>query len=116
MATVLIVDDNPQMRHLIRAMVGTWAEVVCECSDGAQVGDAYHTYQPDWVLMDIEMGELDGISATRQLLAAYPQARVVIVSHYNQPILREAAYTAGACGYVMKENLVELRQQLQTAE
>ncbi|MBI1761526.1 MAG: response regulator transcription factor [Acidobacteria bacterium] len=116
MAKVLIVDDNPEMRRLIRAMVGKLGEVVYECSDGAQALAAYQTHQPDFVLMDIEMKVLDGISATRQLLAAFPQARVIIVTNYDQPILHESARAAGACGYVLKENLAEIRRLLQSTE
>ena len=112
MASVLIVDDNPEMRRLIRAMMGRLASVVYECSDGVDVLAAYQSHLPDWVLMDIEMPGLDGIRATRQLLTAYPQARVVIVTNYDQPLLRESARSAGACGYFCKDNLADIRRLL----
>ncbi len=73
--------------------------------DGAEALDAYHRCLPDWVLMDIEMEEVDGITATREILLSYPRARVVIVSKYADDQTREAARKAGACGYVLKENL-----------
>jgi DNA-binding NarL/FixJ family response regulator len=57
------------------------------------------------VLMDIAMPGLDGISATAGLTSADPGARVVMVTNYDDVELREAAAAAGACGYVLKEDL-----------
>ncbi|MGH9838430.1 MAG: response regulator [Blastocatellia bacterium] len=87
-------------------------EAFTECSDGVQALDAYRQHHPDWVLMDIKMKEMDGLAATRQIKAAFPQARIVIVTGYDDARLREAARSAGACAYVHKENLLELRQIL----
>jgi CheY-like chemotaxis protein len=106
---LLIVEDNPAMRRLLRRMLADVAEEITECSDGGEVLDTYTRLQPDWVLMDIEMAAMDGIRATRQLIAAFPEAKVVTVTHYDDRVLRTAAQQAGACGYVLKENLLELR-------
>src|SRR6185503_13490214 len=65
-----------------------------ECGDGAEALDAYHRCLPDWVLMDVEMDRIDGITATREILLSYPRARVVIVSKYNDDRTREAARKA----------------------
>lgn len=114
---VLIVDDNTEMRRLLRSFVTRLAEAVYECEDGAQAVDAYaaeHLTAADWVLMDIEMSRLDGLEATRQLKSVWPDARVCIVTGYDLPEWREAAVAAGASGYVLKENLIELRQRLQS--
>ena len=58
------------------------------------------------------MDRIDGITATREILHSYPRARVVIVSKYDDDQTREAARRAGACGYVMKENLMAIRELL----
>ena len=58
------------------------------------------------------MDRIDGIIATREILLSYPRARVVIVSKYDDDQTREAARRAGACGYVMKENLMAIRELL----
>src|SRR5262245_39822310 len=110
---LLIVEDNYQMRRLIKSMLGDLAESFFECGDGSEALEAYRAHRPDWVLMDIEMTQLDGISATRQIKAAFPEARVVIVTEYDQPDWRNEAANAGACEYVLKENLVQLRGILQ---
>src|SRR5262245_33661864 len=102
---LLIVEDNVEVRGLIkRALAGLGAEFV-ECGDGATACLLYGELQPDWVLMDIEMGEVDGIAATRRIKAEYPDARILIVTNHNNEQLREIAKAAGACGYVLKENL-----------
>jgi CheY-like chemotaxis protein len=112
MLNLLIVEDNREMRGLIKSVVADLAGDVCECSDGAGALSAYAERRPDWVLMDIRMKELDGISATRQIKAAFPDARIVIVTDYDDPKLREAARSAGAREYVLKENLLDVRRIL----
>lgn len=109
---LLIIDDNQQMRRLIRGVVGDMAEAITECADGALAVTAYAENLPDWVLMDIRMQEVDGITATRQIKASYPQAHVCIVTDYDDWELREEAREAGAEGYVVKEDLLKLRQVL----
>jgi DNA-binding NarL/FixJ family response regulator len=105
----LIVDDNSVMRRTIRRVVRDFAARIIECDDGAKAFHAYELHHPDWVLMDVEMTEQDGLTATREICVAYPNARVVIVTKYDDAAMREAARKAGAWGFVVKENLLELR-------
>jgi DNA-binding NarL/FixJ family response regulator len=107
---LLIVEDNAPMREITKRLVGDLANQISECDDGDQALVAYAGERPDWVLMDIEMKRVNGIAATRRLLAAFPEARVVIVTNYDDEPLRQAAREAGACGYVLKENLIALRE------
>ena len=108
---VLIVEDNRAMRHLLRTIVGEWAEVF-ECEDGSQALRCYEQVRPDWVLMDVRLPGINGIEATRRILASHADARVVIVTNFADRRMREKARLAGACGYVLKENLSVLRQIL----
>ena len=62
---LLIVDDHVAMRRLIGRVVSDMVSEIEECGDGAEALDAYHRCLPDWVLMDIEMDQVDGITATR---------------------------------------------------
>jgi two-component system response regulator DegU len=110
---VLIVEDNAVMREMIKRMVGDLADEISECEDGNQALAAYEAGCPDWVLMDIEMPGMDGITATRSLIKTHPEARVIIVTDYGDKPLRAAARAVGARGYVLKENLIEVRRWLQ---
>src|SRR5438067_58986 len=100
------------MRRVIRRMVAEVADEISECDDGAAAHSLYGELRPDWVLMDIEMAEVNGLVATRRIIADYPEARVVIVTNYNDEWIRKTAQAAGACGYVLKEDLSVLRQIL----
>jgi len=110
---LLIVDDHAPMRRLIGRVVHDLFSVVAECDDGADALAAYEQLQPDWVLMDIEMSRMDGLTATRNIVHAFPDAKVVIVSKHSDEPFREAAREAGACGYVVKENLMAIRELLE---
>jgi CheY-like chemotaxis protein len=111
---LLIVEDNANMRRLIKGLVDDLAETINECSDGAEALAAYVEHRPDWVLMDIKMERLDGIAATRQIIAAFPDAQIVMVTDYADAKSRAAASAAGACAYVVKEDLFVLRAILGT--
>jgi two-component system chemotaxis response regulator CheY len=108
----LIVDDNQPMRELLKVTLAGVAEVVGECSDGGEALAQYRRLQPDWVVMDVEMRDVDGVAATRQIVAAYPLARIVIVSNHGNDDLRRAARDAGARWYVVKEDLVDILEIL----
>ena len=110
---LLIVDDNSEMRRLIINILGNLATSVNECGDGDEAVAAYAKCSPDWVLMDVKMPKVDGITATRQIKTAFPTARVMIVTDYDNRNLREAALTAGAEHYVLKEDLLLMRRILQ---
>ena len=110
--TILIVDDNPEMRRLLRALLEGLAEAIYECADGAEALASYEAHRPDWVLMDIRMRKLDGIEATRRIRDVWPGARIMIVTDYDDTHLREAAQLAGASKYVTKENLIHVRSIL----
>ena len=111
--TVLIVDDSPQFRELIRAVLAGLVDEVNECADGDEAVAAYSAQRPDWVLMDLQMARLGGLEPTRRLRAADRTARVLIVTDYDDVHWRAAAIEAGACGYVLKENLLEVRRLLE---
>lgn len=107
---LLIEDDNPAVRRLIGKIVADLVDAIRECADGAEALAAYRQCQPDLTLMDIEMNRMDGLTAMREIVAAYPQANIVIVSRHGDEQTQEAARAAGACGYVLKENLLALRE------
>jgi CheY-like chemotaxis protein len=107
---VLIVENNPQMRQMIRGLLAQLASEVYECGDGAEALAAYTTHRPDWVLMDIDLPQLNGLEATRQITSAFPDAHILMMSGDDDARLRAAATTAGARGYALKDNLLAIRE------
>ena len=113
MPSALLVEDHASMRATLRMWLADLAAPITECDNGLDVCSCYAVHQPDWVLMDIDLPGQDGITATRELIAANPSARVLIVTGYPDADLRRAAAAAGARGYVLKDNLPELRHWFQ---
>lgn len=109
---VLVVDDNSQARQLIKDFVLTEDDEFRECEDGAEALAAYTEFQPDWVLMDWDMKKVDGLVATKNIIAEFPDAKIVMVTNYDEPDLRQAAKEAGAIGYIRKENILEIKEIL----
>lgn len=108
---IMIVDDSRKMRDMIKRVLLRQLkniDSIIECGDGRQAIIAYNVYKPDFVLMDIEMEPMNGLSATIKIIDQYPDAKIVIVTQYNEPEFREAANNAGAHAYVLKENLFDL--------
>lgn len=106
---ILIVEDNPAIRQLIKRTIGSLATKIYECIDGADALAAYTSFHPDLVFMDLRMPRMDGLAATRQIRQHYPGARIVIVTDYDVEEFRAAAIAAGAIGYALKDDLTELR-------
>jgi len=105
---ILIADDDPRMRQILRQIVAALASAVYEARDGAEAALLYAAERPDWVLMDLRMKPVDGLRATAEIKASFPHARIVIVSEYDDEEVRAKAARVGACAYVLKENLHEL--------
>lgn len=109
---LLIVEEVPAMRRLIRSLLEGLELAVDECHDGRETLAACAAQQPDWVLLDLNLSDTDALVTTRQISLAHPQIKVVIVSDNDNLLLREAARDAGASGYVLKENLLEVKHLL----
>ncbi len=107
---LLIVEDNPSMRRLIRSVCKDLAAEIHECADGTEALAAYEAYCPEWILMDVEMQEKDGFTATREIMKIHPEAKILILTKYETKRMREEARKAGACEYVLKENLLTIRE------
>lgn len=114
---ILIVDDNEHMRNEIVALVSRPGDDLRSCGDGAMALKEYEALRPDWVLMDVRMHGMDGLAATREILARNPKAKIAIVTNYAEDEeLRNAANAAGAKLFLGKDRLDELRDALEASD
>lgn len=111
---LLIVDNDPVMRQVIRGIVARPEDEVVECTDGDEVVNAYGAFHADWVLMDIQMARMSGLQATRELKTVHPEARIAILTNYGGTEFREEAASAGAERYFLKDNIPLVRHELET--
>jgi two-component system, NarL family, response regulator DegU len=107
---LLIVDDNPDMRSILRKICNEHFSEIYECEDGIESIDAYKKQQPDWVLMDIKMDRMDGIKATEEIKTRYPDAKIIIVSQYDDKRIIEASMKSGAKDFVKKDDLTKIEE------
>ena len=106
MIKTVLVDDQVLLRSGISAILGVAPdiEVVGEADDGAEGVELVLAKHPDVVLMDIRMPRLDGIEATRRLVAAGSRARVLILTTFNHDDYVVEALRAGAAGFLLKDS------------
>lgn len=109
---ILIADDNILMRRMIHDVIKPFAEEIFECGDGNEAIEIYNSVEPDWVLMDYEMPQVDGLTATRRIIEGNPNARILLVTQHDDEDLRLEAKEAGTKGFVSKDNLLSLRLEI----
>lgn len=104
---VLVVDDQAPFRDAVRAVIARVSNfhLAAEATSGEQAVEMAHQLHPDVVLMDINMGEMNGVEATRIITNALPDTFVILVSTYTEADLPPDARTCGASAYVNKDEL-----------
>ena len=106
---VLLVDDDDLMRAGLTAVLSSdeTIDVVGEAPDGRVAVERAIELRPDVVLMDVRMPGLDGIAATRELLTVSPEAKVVVLTTFEQDDYIFGALSAGASGFLLKRTRPE---------
>lgn len=108
---VLLVDDQPLVRAGLRLVLDTEPDIsiVAEAGDGAAALQAAREHRPDLVMMDIRMPRMDGISATRAILAdaSIRACRVIVLTTFDEEDVAYQALCAGASGFLLKDAPVE---------
>jgi DNA-binding NarL/FixJ family response regulator len=104
---ILTADDHPMILAGLAAVLSAEPdmEVVAEASNGREAVDHYRALRPDIVLMDLRMPEMDGLEATRAILAEFPDARIVMLTTFDGDEAIHRALDAGAQGYLLKDML-----------
>jgi DNA-binding NarL/FixJ family response regulator len=115
---ILLVDDHELMREGLRSILASEedVEIVGEASSGREAVSLARTLDPDVVVMDVGMKDLNGIDATRQIRHQFPKVQVIALSSHSDSRYVNAILDAGACGYLLKANAyADLRKALQAA-
>ena len=102
---VVLADDHQQMIAKVRQTLGEEFEVVGAVEDGKQAVNAVLTLNPDALVIDISMPILNGLQAAKQLQTANCRTKIIFLSIYDGPDFLDAAFSAGASGYVNKARL-----------
>jgi DNA-binding NarL/FixJ family response regulator len=104
--SVLVADDQSMVRAGFRLLLSgePGISVVAEASDGREAVEKAARFRPSVILMDIRMPQLDGLEATRRILAADPHARVLILTTFDLDEYVYEALSAGASGFVLKDD------------
>ena len=103
MTVVLIVDDEPAIRRTVRAGLAARGYEVREAENGEQAVRMVEDLQPDVVLMDVSMPEMDGVEATRLIGGSFTATQVIMLTmHADKEVLADAI-RAGASGYLVKD-------------
>jgi DNA-binding NarL/FixJ family response regulator len=99
---ILIADDQPRARSSLKALLSTWPQAgeMHEASNGREAVQLVEELRPDVVLMDVRMPEIDGLKATVQIKALWPQVKVIVLSMY--PEYCDEALAVGADAFVGK--------------
>jgi DNA-binding NarL/FixJ family response regulator len=104
---VLAADDHPLVRAGLAAVVAAEPdmEFVGEAASGREAVELYRAHRPDVMLMDLRMPGMDGLAATRAIMAEFPAARIVVLTTYDGDADIHRALEAGARGYLLKDML-----------
>ena len=106
-ARILIVDDHEIFRRGLRSLLESRSEydISGEAADGLQAIEKAREIVPDIIIMDVSMPQLDGLQATRAILAERPDSKILVLSQHDSPHMLSAAMEAGAAAYVTKSQV-----------
>ena len=100
---VLVVDDEPMVRRMLAEVLGdAGIDVIGQAADGVEGVALARTSQPDAILLDIRMPNLDGLAAGRQVRETDPDVRLVFFSAYDDPTLKQEAHAIGVSTFLVK--------------
>ncbi len=102
---ILTVDDHPILREGIASIIRGEKDmvVVGEAANGREAIEVFRSERPDVTLMDLQMPDVNGISAIAAIRQEHPQARIIVLTTYEGDVLARRALKAGATGYILKD-------------
>jgi len=108
--SIFLIEDHHIMRRGLASLlkIEEHAQIVGEVASGEEALKLlFSSTFPDLIIMDISLSGMDGIQASREIIAKNPQAKILILSMYNNPTFLHKALEAGISGYILKESMVD---------
>jgi len=104
--TIVIADDFPGFRRLVRSKLrGSGFHILAEASDGLEAVAKARRLQPDVVLLDVQMPNLNGLAAAVQIRSTAPNSKILFLSQNTDPDIVQSAMRDGAAGYLFKSTI-----------
>lgn len=103
--SIIIIDDHQLFREGVKRILDfeSTFDVIAEGEDGSEAMGLVEQYNPDVIIMDINMPQVNGVEATRLLVERYPDSKIIILSIHDDENYVTHALKTGACGYLLKE-------------
>ena len=107
---ILLVDDNETIRHTLASLLGSYAEfkLVGECISGAEAICRAGQLQPDVILLDISLPDINGLEVARRIKAITPSAEILLLSEHCLAAMVQEGLRAGARGYLLKSDAAQV--------
>jgi DNA-binding NarL/FixJ family response regulator len=99
---VLVADDHPEVSKAVCRLLALDCEVVGSVADGSALLEAAQRLQPDVVVLDMNLPNVDGLEACRQIRQVHPEMKVIVFTAMNDPEVRERSIASGAAAFVSK--------------
>jgi len=99
---ILLADDNTSLLTALKRLLNLSYTVVSTVRTGADVLEAARVLQPDVIVIDVRLPDINGLVVCRQVTAAVPHARVVVLTAVDDPVVEQRAFEAGAAAFVLK--------------
>ena len=109
---VLLVDDDPDVRRLLRILEADGIEIVGEAANGAEALIQTLDLQPDVVILDVVMPVMDGIEAAEKIKAALPFTQIVMFTSLDEPEIGRSSRLAGVYAYLLKDSALPLVREM----
>ncbi len=104
---VLVADDHPGMAKAVCRLLSVDCEVVGSVADGSALLEAVQRLQPDVVVLDVNLPNIHGLEACRQITQLYPEMKVIVFTAMNDPEIRQRSFAVGASAFICKLDLVD---------
>jgi DNA-binding NarL/FixJ family response regulator len=104
---VLVADDHPGIVKAVSRLLALSYDVVGSVADGSGLLEAAHQLQPNVIVLDVNLPNVDGLKACRQITQANPEMKVIVFTAVDDPEVRRRAFEAGASAFVHKLALVD---------